>query len=54
VRRGRHNQNHGKTECVKGHPFDAANTSIDSLGKRVCKTCGRERMREYRARRAAA
>ena len=54
VRRGRHNQNHGKAECINGHAFDDANTSIDSLGKRVCKTCARDRMRAHRARKATA
>lgn len=54
VRRGRHNQNHGKAECLNGHAFDAGNTSIDTKGKRVCKTCSRERMRGYRASRKAA
>jgi hypothetical protein len=48
VRRGRTNQNDGKTHCKRGHEFDAANTSIDVLGKRVCKACARERQRTYR------
>lgn len=48
VRRGQTNQNDGKTHCIHGHAFDGANTSIDVLGKRVCKTCTRERMRTYR------
>ena len=54
VRRGRHNQNHGKPSCDYGHEFDAANTSIDNLGKRVCKACARRRTAEYRARKEAA
>lgn len=50
VRRGRRNQNHGKTHCLHGHAFDADNTRIDSRGRRACKTCSRERMRAYRGR----
>ena len=54
VRRGKRNQNHGKTHCTHGHEFTADNTAIDVKGKRVCRTCGRERMRGYRAVRRAA
>lgn len=39
-----------KTHCVRGHPFDASNTSYTKTGTRVCKTCQRERSRERRAR----
>lgn len=38
-----------KTECHRGHPFDAANTYITSAGSRQCKECGRDRMRDRRA-----
>lgn len=33
--------NAAKTECQHGHPFDEENTRIDSLGRRVCRTCER-------------
>lgn len=51
VRRGRTNQNHGKTHCTHGHAFDDANTLIDKRGRRACRTCGTERMRRWRAAR---
>lgn len=49
VRRGRTNQNDGKTHCKYGHEFTPANTHLDSSGKRACRACGRERMREFRS-----
>lgn len=47
-----------KEECDKGHPFTPDNTYAVKGGKtwpagRACKTCRREWMREYRARKAA-
>jgi hypothetical protein len=54
VNRGRRNQNHGKTRCLHGHPFDAKNTYIDGRGNRACRRCGVERMRRYRTRKVAA
>lgn len=30
-----------KTFCVKGHPYDAANTYVASSGKRTCRACNR-------------
>jgi hypothetical protein len=41
-----------KTVCDRGHPFDDANTYPVPTGGRACRTCRREWMREYRARRA--
>jgi hypothetical protein len=49
VRNGRHH-NAEKTACKYGHPLTGENLTIDTLGKRVCRTCQRERMRRYRAR----
>lgn len=49
VRNGRHH-NAVKTQCKYGHPLEGDNLSIDTLGKRVCKTCQRNRMRRHRAR----
>lgn len=49
VRNGLHH-NALKTHCKYGHPLDGSNLSIDTLGKRVCKSCQRDRMRRYRAR----
>lgn len=37
-----------KIECPKGHPYDAANTYVDSLGRRVCRTCRSAWQRTYR------
>jgi hypothetical protein len=28
-----------KTECLRGHPFDTANTYITKRGKRCCRAC---------------
>ena len=40
-----------KTHCVNGHPYDGANISISSKGRRYCRTCTNERAREsYAAR----
>lgn len=35
-----------KTQCPRGHPYDAENTGISNGGKR-CLTCHRERQRDY-------
>lgn len=43
-----------KTHCLRGHPFTPKNTRLDSRGKRVCRTCDRDRDRERRAQRKAA
>lgn len=37
-----------KTHCVNGHPFDDANTLVLSSGKRQCRACSRDRMRDHR------
>ena len=44
-----------KTECVRGHRFDEANTRHTPQGTRHCRACGRDRnrARDPRARRAA-
>lgn len=36
-------RNAAKTHCPEGHPYDEANTYRRSNGRRVCRTCGRER-----------
>lgn len=38
-----HGTNHStsKTRCKWGHPFDDANTTVGSNGKRRCRTCSR-------------
>ena len=38
-----------KTHCVKGHPYDEANTYISPRGWRECRACQREKMRRRRA-----
>lgn len=32
-----------KTHCPADHPYDAENTRVDNLGRRVCLTCKRTR-----------
>jgi hypothetical protein len=34
-----------KTHCKHGHPFDEANTGLDSNGDRRCRTCSKQRDR---------
>src|ERR1043166_8447712 len=36
-RHGRHNAR--KTHCIRGHPFDEANTKRSRTGKRSCRAC---------------
>ena len=36
-----------KTHCANGHQYTAANSGRDSAGWRFCRTCNRERSREY-------
>lgn len=43
--------NKRKTHCMKGHPFDTSNT-YEFRGVRICRTCRRERMAEWRSNRA--
>ena len=44
-----------KTHCMRGHPFDEANTYIaPGTGWRACHTCRRERNRRRRAAEHAA
>jgi hypothetical protein len=31
-----------KTECIRGHPFNEANTRIRNNGARICRECERE------------
>lgn len=41
-----------KTHCLKGHPFDEANTHFTKAGNRVCKICRLASLRAWRARAA--
>jgi hypothetical protein len=44
----------GATHCVQGHEYTEENTYWEPRGwGRACKTCRRQRVREYRARKAA-
>jgi hypothetical protein len=45
--------NRARSECANGHPFDAANTKVDSRGYRSCITCARRRTRDYMRRQRA-
>jgi len=37
-----------KTHCPRGHAYDVANTYTNPRNQRVCRACGRERMRSRR------
>lgn len=37
------NYQRSKTHCIRGHPFDVANTYRDKNGRRYCRTCHRRR-----------
>lgn len=41
-----------KTHCLRGHPFDAANTYLTPDGRRMCRVCMRARERKYEAKRS--
>lgn len=50
-------RNAAKTHCPKGHAYDAENTHLDeTTGRhiRVCRACGRENMRRFRAKQREA
>jgi hypothetical protein len=36
-----------QTHCIHGHPFDEVNTYVSSQGRRMCRTCLRNRIREH-------
>jgi hypothetical protein len=38
------------THCPQGHLYDEENTAFNPSGWRYCKTCNRERVRRYNAR----
>ena len=42
--------NAAKTHCKNGHALDGINLYINNRGDRVCKTCKRQRDREYHKR----
>ncbi len=48
------NQNNDKTHCKRGHEFTEENTHWRTPTKRKCRTCGRDHMRLYRAKKKAA
>lgn len=41
-----------KTHCLRGHPYSLENTRIAKDGGRFCKTCSRENLKQWRAKRA--
>lgn len=44
-----------RTSCIKGHPFDDANTIVQGDGKRRCRTCRNAvALRRYHRKRRAA
>lgn len=50
--RGNGNQNKKKTHCLRGHEFTPENTYEFYKGERLCRECGRERVRKYRVGRS--
>lgn len=46
ITRARHS---GKTECLRGHPYDELNTYARPDGHRACRTCARDRRRARNA-----
>lgn len=49
-----HRHNGNRTNCVRGHAFDEANTRIDRHGHRWCRACSRENSANYKARKRGA
>lgn len=37
-----------KTHCLRGHPYDEANTYVTPDGRRNCRACGRDAVRRYK------
>lgn len=48
-----HHPNRRKTQCRRGHAFDATNTYVAASGYRRCRACAAEDQRELRRSRAA-
>jgi hypothetical protein len=49
IRRGTQgDEQRAKTHCPRGHAYDEANTYVNPRGQRLCRACGRDRMRERR------
>ena len=48
--KGRHGHSHNelKTHCLKGHPYDEANTYV-TRGRRQCRACNRAAVARYTA-----
>lgn len=42
--------NRRKTHCPQGHSYNSVNTYLDKRGGRICRSCMRQRNREYYAR----
>lgn len=53
IARGRNAQRE-KTHCAQGHPYSGDNLRILPNGRRQCRTCNRQNMAAYRARKASA
>lgn len=43
-----------KSVCAHGHPYDLLNTYVNPSGSRECRTCMKDRVRRWTARRDAA
>ncbi len=48
--RNKGNANYDRTHCPQGHPYDEVNTYWTRTNRRMCKTCVRDRSREYQRR----
>ncbi len=50
IRRGTQGwQQRARMHCPRGHAYDEDNTYVNKRGQRMCRACGRDRMRERRA-----
>lgn len=52
--RGDVNQCKGITHCKRGHEFTEENTTLNKYGGRVCRTCGRDRSRDFQRKKRAS
>jgi hypothetical protein len=42
-----------KTHCPQGHAYEGENLYVSPSGRRHCRTCGRDAMKRYRAKKSA-
>ena len=47
-------QNSRKTHCPQGHPYSGENLYVDPRNRRRCRTCMRQNLRDWQARKRRA